>query len=123
MSKQKIEIEVDAPEGYELTGEYRQVQKGEFFLNCVNIACSRHGPASLGAYLILRKKWEAPKWLHRGVWLYKDCGSWWVSNHDPECFAFHGTYTFQLESLVNVLDYRDFEKPPVNKIFIPKEDD
>lgn len=30
--KQKIEIEIDVPEGYEATGEFRQPRKGEFIL-------------------------------------------------------------------------------------------
>ena len=33
MAKQKIEIEIDVPEGYECTGEFRTARKGEIYLN------------------------------------------------------------------------------------------
>lgn len=32
MAKQKIEIEIDVPEGYEATGEFRRPKKGELIL-------------------------------------------------------------------------------------------
>ena len=32
MAKQKIEIEIDVPEGYEWTGEFRKSKKGELIL-------------------------------------------------------------------------------------------
>ncbi len=33
MAKTKIEFEVDIPEGYEYTGEYRKIRQGETYLN------------------------------------------------------------------------------------------
>ena len=40
MSKQKVTIEVDVPEGYEATGEYRVPREGEIHLpsNCLSTA-------------------------------------------------------------------------------------
>lgn len=33
MAKQKVEIEVDVPDGYELTGEYRRPNEGDVYLS------------------------------------------------------------------------------------------
>lgn len=56
MAKQKIEIEVDIPDGYEATGELRKVESGDCFLSLGNPVQIWTGSTSVQRYLILRKK-------------------------------------------------------------------
>ena len=68
--KTKVEIELDIPDGYEATGEFRPWKEGEWFLNS-------DGNAEIGIFgsksarLILRKlrkKLWVPK-VNEGVWI------------------------------------------------------
>ena len=70
MSKQTLTVEVEVPEGYELTGEVRPPQLGEYFLDCdwKNLARSTINYGTR-AYPILRKA-ENWKPLHSGQACY-----------------------------------------------------
>lgn len=60
MSKQKVEVEVDVPDGFELTGEHRPCKEGDYFIDPGNPAM--RGPrlavqSSAGYHhLIIRRK-------------------------------------------------------------------
>lgn len=88
--KQKIEL--DLPEGFEFTGEYRAPELGEWFLNWQNQPQQHSGNAGMSyanVKLILRKvwqppKWQPPKWL-KAKWVAMDeDGSWWAFSIKPE---------------------------------------
>lgn len=55
MGKQKIEIEVDVPEGWELTGEYRKAKEGEWYIDNQGAAWERITTTSPQPRLILRR--------------------------------------------------------------------
>lgn len=64
MHKQQITIEVDIPDGYEATGEFRLPDESrEFWLNPTARLCFPHNgqPTCDGPRLILRKKWQCPE--------------------------------------------------------------
>lgn len=54
--KQKIEIEVDIPEGWEATGEYRRLNPGEHFASSKGIARGYLDPHVGHRCIIIRKK-------------------------------------------------------------------
>lgn len=80
-TKQKLNVYVDVPQGYELTGEFRQPKRGENFLLDSIAACAT---SHKGAYPILRKVWEAASWMPKGSYLYKEIyGTWFFSKSCP----------------------------------------
>ena len=58
MPKQKVELELCVPLGYEATGEYRAPRKGEWIIDIFNPARAEmtNNSAAAGNYIILRKR-------------------------------------------------------------------
>lgn len=71
----KYELDVDVPEGFVLTGEYRSPKWGEWFLeklsNCEGQATKIH-EAYVGSRLILKKAWTPEPWMPKGCELRYD---------------------------------------------------
>jgi hypothetical protein len=91
MPKQKLEIEVEVPEGYEATGEFRLPKKGDYFLNScgdLNLSTNDWNNSNyMNSYanqrIILRKKYQWPTWLKaRYIAMDKDKG-WWAYDSRP----------------------------------------
>ncbi len=64
MPKQQITIEVDIPDGYEATGEFRLPDESrEFWLSLTARLCFPHNgqPTCDGPRIIVRKKWQWPE--------------------------------------------------------------
>ena len=55
MPNQTVTIEIDAPDGYELTGEYRYLQSGEVYLGEYGVRTWEADRRSQYQYFILRK--------------------------------------------------------------------
>ena len=76
MPKQKIEFEIDVPEGWELTGEFRQVAAHEPYVaatwNQGNKISHWSGVRSLNNFFIVRKVFNLPDWIPSGWWVSKD---------------------------------------------------
>lgn len=86
---QQITISVEAPAGYEATGEYREASPGEPFLTLTGGAQTIHNNDQCGRKgkrIILRKQWAFPAWFKNGWWLY-NCGSnrWAACELQPIC--------------------------------------
>lgn len=121
--KTKVEIEVDVPEGFELTGEIRPPMVGEWFLT--NFEEARVCEADYAMRrLILRKveppapAWEWPEWL-TAEWIcinpYNE-GHWFMSNVEPiasESGGWHGWNWKGNQKLEIDLSLFAFTPPPV----------
>lgn len=82
MPKQQITIEVDIPDGYEATGEFRCPELGELYISRgqTHQACFQNYASD---HLILRKKWQWPDWL-KAPWIAMDSnGTWWAYTQPP----------------------------------------
>ena len=132
MPKQKIEIEVDVPDGWEATGEYRVPYIGDFYVHHTGsspIAFQNVviGPRNvvIGPRIILRKKYVPPSWLKPGTWIYKHGSEshWSCSNVRPVVSESAGGYRFAYGSKYVSLPtecFPDFVPPPTNPFQIPE---
>ena len=106
MAKQKIEIEVDVPDGFEFVrlSQHSNTATGEH----TNGAVVVH---NVSYFVIVRKSWQWPDWL-TAEWIARDAdGEWWAFNKKPHAacgswISEHGRYFYMAESLVN------FTPPP-----------
>lgn len=81
MGKQKIEIEVDVPEGFEATGEHREPKDGDWYLlsdGRARLATWDYTHFKEGKYLILRR--VEPKKESRWALLHKSPGYWVIGS-------------------------------------------
>ena len=91
MPKQQITIEVDIPDGYEATGEFRCPNVGEYWIydHCLP-ACGLGFVLPHSPRLILRKTWQWPEWL-KAPWIAMDKnGEWYAYKEQPDlmdCFV------------------------------------
>lgn len=96
----KITIDVEVPDGYEPTGEYRWPNPNEPFLAYTgNVVTMPIGDTvgRRGNRIILRKKWAFPAWFPNGRWLVYRYGSWYVGDRElnsglmaERVWEFHG---------------------------------
>lgn len=119
MTKQKIEVEVDFPDEYEATGEFRMPSDGEYYITREGCVMDRNAQVN-GPQIILRKKYEPPKWLKPGTWIYENDGKWFASNREPSrcCAGYISNHPSVTTKLSNDL-FPSFTPPPVNLYRIP----
>jgi hypothetical protein len=72
--KQSVTTEVEIPDGYAATGEFRLPQPYEYYLNCFGEA-KTHTDPDYPAF-ILKKSWVWPKWL-KAKYIAKDIDGCW----------------------------------------------
>ena len=131
MPKQQVTLEIEVPEGWEATGEYRSVRYGETYLGSdwspTRMTSQRETEAQ---WPILRRKpdpvteWiaSAPAWLE-GLWVYRTAGDCWlVSRTQPtknsvgggfSCFP-GDHYTSHSAASLSRLFGESFTPPPVD---------
>ena len=80
----KFEIDVEIPEGYEPTGEYRRPAKGEWWMPALELGTASSG-ATMGARIILRK--EKPRYEDFAVRKRAPAGLLYISREDVEKFS------------------------------------
>ena len=84
MSKQTLTMELDVPDGYELTGEVRPPRRGEPNLTLPGSKFNVAGhDFDCESRVILRKGWEAPAWVPEGCWVYWSADGWYASLDEP----------------------------------------
>ena len=82
MPIQTFQVTADIPEGYEPTGEYRELRSGEFGLFEGTAFPSQCDPLE---YPVLRPLWQWPEWIKPGCWIALDRGgNWWLYTHEPQ---------------------------------------
>jgi hypothetical protein len=83
MPLQTFQITAEIPEGYEPTGEFRGVSKGEHYITMLGDVLLSTGddPRSELPRVILRPVWQWPEFIKPGTW-----------------FAYHSNFTFSLFS-------------------------
>lgn len=87
MAKQKFEIEVDIPEGYEATGEWRRPKLGDLYLDVDGRIMRADFDFNSHCYHILRKKFVAPAWLTNWKYIARSrLGSVTMWGDGPEPF-------------------------------------
>ena len=80
MTKQTLELEV--PEGWELTGEYRASKSEEYFLTPRGTVV-KHRFFDEVPKIIVRQDWQWPEWL-KAPWIAMDkSGDWYAFNERP----------------------------------------
>ena len=110
----QVNIEIDdklIPDGYEAVA-LRQVCTGELFLNGISVDIWNSSDCSKGAYLILRKKWEWPRWLKVKYIAMDKCGNWYGYNGLPFKEGNVWKYFTGRATLITP-DYFDFTPPKV----------
>src|SRR5882757_2137761 len=81
---QTFSVTLDAPEGYEFTGEYRTFNIGESHLNEVGQISIRIASGfSDNKAFILRRAWAPPAWMPIENWLYHNGAEWRIANQEP----------------------------------------
>ena len=83
MPKQKIEIEVDIPDEYEATGEYRLPLRGEHFLASDGHVYRADFNYMSAAYPIVQKAWQWPEWLKAPYIAMSPTGWWYAYRYIP----------------------------------------
>ena len=118
MSKQTLTVDLDVPEGFELTGEYRTAIHDEYYLIDNHlVGCCLINTRS-DKYPILREAWKPPAWLPNGCWVYKFYDDWFVSTTEPQPFgveSYRSPSNFVMLELFRLFG-GEFMPPPVNKI-------
>lgn len=125
MPKQKIEIEVELTDGFEVTGEYRAPLRGEWFIctgSFMALQCDDDGYSL--ARVILRKSYVPPAWLKPGVTLYSNYGRWYATdgevapyNNPTNGYTSRSGRSCELISSV----FHDFVPPPFEPYQIPEQ--
>jgi len=77
---QEVKLRLEVPEGFEVTGEYRGVENGEWYLGSGG-APMRADNRPLGQYVILRP--TSPEPQTGEVWLEPTSGKPYMIVHDP----------------------------------------
>ncbi len=116
MSKQKIEIEVDMPEGYEATGEWRATQ-GEPWLAGSGLTSTMK---SVVPQIILRKlpdpipEVEGPIGWPELKWAFKSSEhkKWAVFSHKPNAVFFEKFSVVNIKGVAFYADKIDWTPPP-----------
>ena len=137
MSKQKVTVEIDVPDGYKATGELRYpVPLVDYYLliNPVRVGHLKSLQSTTGPRFILRKSWEPPAWLPDGCWVYLNGHSkkWIVTNKEPEWYRGFGSCIdgcwenadyatcIGADELASIHYGETFTPPPVEKIQIDR---
>lgn len=119
MAKQKSEIEVDVPDGWEATGEWRPARQGEAVIHPDHCHAFVMNTEGMSNRIILRKKYVPPSWLKPGTWLFQtESGIWYASRSEP-----NGTkplYSYGPEATLHRDIFPDFVPPPTNPYQIPE---
>lgn len=73
MTTHELTIKVELPDGWELTGEVRQVQFDELYYDWYGrVLRWEHTRPSLHTYPIVRKRWQVPDWVPEGARIYQE---------------------------------------------------
>lgn len=87
MHKETIEVTLDVPDGYELTGEYKEPNKdgSDSFIGYDGTKLSGHSLDTYGRKrFILRQAWTPPAWMPEGYWLYRmNSSDWFLAKNQP----------------------------------------
>jgi len=134
MAEQKITLRMTAPEGYELTGEYRPVYDNELYLDQFgHVLRWDLGSVSDGSYFVVREVPKRPEWLPPAyipdgahVWKHRGNHLWYMSKNRPlsapggwdpfGCLA----RCVPLSELA-ALHHETFNPPPVDYIHVKRE--
>lgn len=113
MHKQQITIEIDIPDGFEATGEFRiPDERNEYWLSSGGELCGPHnGMATVcGNRIILRKIWEWPTWLKMPYIAMDKDGLWFAYS----CMPMKNTHRWYTRGIARSLpsDCFDFIRPP-----------
>lgn len=81
MPKQTLELEV--PEGWELTGEYRAPKPGDYFINSRGRVFDYCSTQLTTPKPIVRRVWQWPEWLKAGWTAMDKNGIWWAYTEKP----------------------------------------
>ena len=80
MQKQKIQIEIDVPDGYEFV---RFDQRYESDLDELAVSLPQSKSPMDAIYAICRPIWQWPEWL-TAAWIAMDAdGAWWAFDREP----------------------------------------
>lgn len=78
---QTFSVTLDAPVGYEFTGEYRPANHGEIVLDGGDaVTVVGTGSPTASHYFVLRRAWTPPAWLPIETWLYFNANVWKLTN-------------------------------------------
>ena len=119
MSKQTLTVDLDVPEGYELTGELRLPKRGETILCPKEVVKYIYTDHITDMCPLLRKVWKPPAWLPNGCWVYRFCDDWYVSTTEPQSCdsgkSYRSPCNFGMLELVRLFG-GEFVPPSVNNI-------
>ena len=107
MAKQKIEIEVDIPDGYEFI-RYGVPIAGEFVIY-PDDAVMRSSGVSFGSYIIVREAWKWPPWLKADYIAMDKEGDWYAHRDRPIRYERFWVTEDNLHLAIGILD---FTPPP-----------
>jgi len=81
--KQQVTLELEVPEGYEVTGEYRMLEKGDIYISYEGLKAVATESYSGAPRFILKKKWEWPTWLKARCIVKHEEGKWFSTTSIP----------------------------------------
>ena len=126
--RQKVTITIDVPDGYVLTGEYRQPRYEEHYLDENGDVCQVTSKRPTGKFLILRKVddpaltipgpqgWPKLQWLVKepngSLWFYADKPRW-----DIECNEWRSSGVAIYAGDIGWMPPEVVDKAPGNSIF------